>query len=190
MLPPHVAVGAACAMEVPPSVVLLVLAFVATCCAVDITTRRIPNFLSVPVILGGVLLNAMRFGAPGFVSSLLGVLLVVAFLIAPFSFGGIGGGDVKMMAGVGALVGPYLALASLGMGMAIGGVMMVVHLARLGRLRDKLDATARMIWTALTTLSFAPLRVPAADTSAAVTLPYSVPLGLGTMTILGLALRG
>ena len=177
-------------MKVPPSVFGFILVFLAVCCVSDIRTRRIPNALSRPTILAGLLLNSLWFGVPGFVNSVFGVLLMVAALIGPFALGGIGGGDVKMMAAVGALVGPQLALASLGMGMAIGGVLMAIHLVRLGRLREKLGATAGMIWNAVTSVSLEPLRVPAADASNAVTLPYSVPLGLGTLAVLGLVCRG
>jgi prepilin peptidase CpaA len=178
------------AMKLPVSVIVTAIAFIGACWAADIRTRRIPNALSALAGFSGIILNAVCLGLPGVVHGLLGVVLVVAVLLAPFLLGGVGGGDVKMMAALGALLGPFLALASLGMGMALGGVLMVVHLVRLGRFREKAGATARMIWHALTTLSAAPLRVPAADVANAVTLPYSVPLGLGTVTVLGLVWRG
>jgi prepilin peptidase CpaA len=177
-------------MEIPHSVLAVVLAFVVACCTVDVYARRIPNLLSGPVILGGLALNAMWFGVPGLTHGLLGILIVVVVLLAPFILGGIGGGDVKMMAGIGSLLGPHLALASLGMGMALGGVLMAIHLVRLGRFREKLGATVGMMWRAVTTLSLAPLRVVGADAGNAVTLPYSVPLGLGTVAVLGLVCRG
>ena len=177
-------------MEVPSVVIVLVLGFVAACCLADIQTRRIPNLLSIPAIVAGLLLNWLWLGLPGIAHSARGILLVVAVLIGPFGFGGIGGGDVKMMAAVGALLGPHLALASLGMGMALGGIMMVIHLVRLGRFWEKLGATARMILTAAATLSLAPLKASSIPASSAITLPYSVPLGLGTIAAIGLAFRG
>lgn len=177
-------------MDAPSWLPVVVMAFVVVCCTFDVCTRRIPNLLSVPAMLGGLAYNAIWFGIPGFANSLFALLLVVAVLIGPWILGGIGGGDVKMMAAIATLLGPYLALASLGTGMALGGVVMAIHLVRLGRFREKLYATARMIWKAVTTLSLAPLRVPGADASSAVTLPYSVTLGLGTAAILGLTFRG
>jgi prepilin peptidase CpaA len=177
-------------MSVPSSVIVIVLAFIAACCVVDVHTRRIPNLLSFPVIIAGLLLNTMWLGMLGLINSVLGILLVVAVLIGPFVLGGIGGGDVKMMAAIGALLGPRLALASLGTGMALGGVIMAIHLLRLGRLQEKLGATAGMIRAAVMTQSIAPLRVSGDDASSAIALPYSVPLGLGTVAVLGLALRG
>ncbi len=177
-------------MDVPPSIILIVFLFAAACCIADVRARRIPNLLSLPVIIGGLLLNTLWFGALGCITSLLGALLVVAVLIGPFALGGIGGGDVKMMAAIGTLLGPRLALASLGTGMALGGVIMIIHLLRIGRLREKLGATAGMIHTSLATQSLAPLKAPATDVRNAVALPYSVPLALGTVAVLALACRG
>jgi hypothetical protein len=71
----------------------------------------------------------------------------------------------------------------LGMGMIMGGGLMVWHLARRGRLREKVTATATMFQAAAMARSLDPLRVSAADPGA-VALPYSVPLGLGTLAAL------
>jgi len=58
-----------------------------------------------------------------------------------------------------------------------------VHLARQGRLREKLLATAVMIGGAAAEGSLEPLTL-SADAPGAVSLPYSVPLGLGTLAAL------
>src|SRR5947208_2936908 len=63
------------------------------------------------------------------------------------------------------------------------GLGMVVHLARQGRLREKLLATAVMIGGAAAERSIEPLTL-SADAPGAVSLPYSVPLGLGTLAAL------
>src|SRR5207253_2214762 len=104
-------------------------------------------------------------------------------LIWAFALGGIGGGDVKMMAAIGALLGPRLALTSVACGMLLGGVVMMVHLARIGRLREKLRATGTMLTSVVLMHSIQPLRISDTDPGA-VSLPYSVPLGLGTIGVL------
>jgi len=103
--------------------------------------------------------------------------------VTPFALGGIGGGDVKMMGAIGALLGPRFAVASLAVGMVLGGVVMVVHLARCGRLREKLARTRTMLVDAASAHSVDPLRVTATAPDA-VALPYSVPLGLGALGVL------
>ena len=87
------------------------------------------------------------------------------------------------MGTVGALLGPHRTVVSLATGLVLGGLVMAVHLARQGRLREKLVATAVMIGGAATECSVEPLKV-SADMPGAVSLPYSVPLGLGTLTAL------
>ncbi|SRR6266481_4800340 len=173
----------------PPPLLCALFTFVAACCVVDLRTRRIPNVISGSALLVGVALNALYYGSTGVLWSLGGVIVVVAVLLAPFALGGLGGGDVKMMAAIGAFLGPRLALEGLVVGMAIGGVIMVVHLARLGRLTEKLRSLGAMAASAFFTRSAAPLRVGANDPGA-ISLPYSIPLGLGTAMVVVAAVWG
>lgn len=173
-------------MGVPDSAGLTTVTFVAVCAAVDIRSRRIPNLLTGAGILAGLTLNTLNSGGAGLIGSVTGLFLTVAVLFLPFALGGIGGGDVKMLGAVGTLLGPRLALTGLGVGMIYGGAIMAVHLMRRGRLREKLGAIHTMVANTIVTRSIAPLRVRADDDSA-VALPYSVPLGLGTITVLAFA---
>ncbi len=167
----------------PSSITTTLLIFLAAAVIADLRSRRIPNLLSGPALALGLALQALHFGTPGFLASLSGAALMVGLLLLPFALGGIGGGDVKMMAAVGALAGPQLAVLSLAAGMTLGGAIMAIHLARLGRLRPTLHATATMCATAVLTGSLAPLRRQP-GTPGKVALPYSVPLGLGTLAVL------
>ncbi|SRR6266404_2651462 len=163
----------------PVPIVIALITFVVACCAVDVRIRRIPNAISAPAILAGLLLNTWYFGMNGLLASTGGVVVMGAVLIAPFALGGIGAGDVKMMAAVGAFLGPRLAAFGLALGMALGGVIMGVHLLRIGRFREKIGALQLMISSAILMRSTHPLRV-AAENPGAISLPYSVPLALGT----------
>src|SRR6059058_4256643 len=167
---------------VPAPLFATVLAFVTLCMVSDLRTRRIPNAITGPAILAGAALNVLYGGHAGLFASLTGLGMGIGVLLAPFVAGGIGGGDVKMMGAVGALLGPHRTLVSLAAGLVLGGLVMVVHLARQGRLREKLLATAVMIGGAAEG-SLEPLTL-SADAPGAVSLPYSVPLGLGTLAAL------
>jgi len=173
----------------PPALLPLAVTalFIGLCMASDLRTRRIPNVLTLPVIALGLALGTFMHGLAGFGASLGGAALATALLLGPFALGGVGGGDVKMMAGVGSLVGPQALLASLMAGILLGGLFGVWALWRRGRLAERLLAIVTMCHSAALTRSMDPLRAPAADANA-VTLPYSVPLGLGTA--LALWLRG
>ena len=159
------------------------LVFVALCVVSDVRTRRIPNLLSGVGMAVGLVLNGIYFGSQGLLASGGGLLVTVALLLFPFAMGGIGGGDVKMMGAIGALLGPYAGFVTLLVGLVFGGVIMGVHLARERRLGQTLLAVCTMTSASILGRSLDPLRVSAAQPGA-VTLPYSVPLGLGTIAVL------
>src|SRR5262245_14942060 len=126
---------------IPFPIISTLLCFVAGCVVVDVWSRRIPNELSGCAMLAGAALNALYFGGPGVVASLSGLAVTVAVLLGPFALGGIGGGDVKMMGAVGALLGPRLALLGLLVGMVAGGLILLGVLARRGRLEAMVRQT-------------------------------------------------
>ncbi len=167
-----------------PTPILLVTAlFLGACVASDLRSRRIPNVLCLGGLLLGLGLNVVSDGWSGALSSLIGFAVAILLLLPVFAVGGIGGGDVKMVGALGALLGSRLMLMGLVWGMVAGGVFMLVHLWRHGRMREKLESTRFMLIAALQTRSLEPLRAPAND-PAAIALPYSVPLGLGTLLAL------
>src|SRR3954453_18450483 len=99
-----------------PALVLLVWA-----AAIDLGSRRIPNWLTFSLVIGGIV-QSLVFGAttsPG--ASLLGLLVGFSIPFVLFAMGALGGGDVKLLAGVGAWLGPiiiikiFLAAAIVGM---------------------------------------------------------------------------
>lgn len=163
------------------------LVFLGVAIATDLRTRRIPNVVTGPAILAGLGLNAWISGWDGLTASVLGCLAATAILICPFALGGVGGGDVKMMAAVGALLGPRLAFYSLVLGLVLGGVVAVVQLARRARLHEKLAAMYRMAVNAVLARSMEPLRLSSSDPNAVV-LPYSLPLGVGTAAVIAVSL--
>src|SRR5256884_7695820 len=156
--------------------VATVVIFVALCVIADVRTRRIPNAISGSAMLLGITLNTAYMGTAGLLDSLAGLGVTVGVLLWPFAMGGIGGGDVKMMGAIGALLGPRLSLMGLAAGVLIGGGAIIWHLARQGRLREKVMATATMFQAAALTRPLGPPPGSAPD-QGAVALPFSGPLG-------------
>src|SRR5262249_21389798 len=132
-------------MMIPPTTIVATLSFVALCIVGDVRTRRIPNLLCALAVVVGVLLNTVQSGTDGLLASMEGMLAAIAVLLFPFSMGGIGGGDVKMMGAIGALLGLHAGLMALFAGLAFGGVIMAIHLARLGRLGKTAATVTTMV---------------------------------------------
>ena len=94
----------------------------------DIRTLKVYNLLTVPLMVSGVAYHAVVFGGSGVVQSLCGVLFGGGILLVPFLMGGMGAGDVKLLAAVGAWLGMpltlYVFIAS-GLASGVCAVLMV-----------------------------------------------------------------
>src|SRR6185437_15860232 len=111
----------------------------------DLRSRRIPNWLVLPFLLSGVIFSTFSRGWSGLAHSITGVLLA-AFLLGLFHFlGGMGMGDVKLCAGIGAWIGPHQLLFALAfMGLA-GGLMAFVWALCCGFWKEMMAGTGDLI---------------------------------------------
>jgi|UniRef100_A0A7C3SIU3 prepilin peptidase CpaA len=73
----------------------------------DVRTQRIPNYLTLAIALSGFGWQVGVAGWVGAAQSLLGLGLGFGLLIIPYLMGGIGAGDVKALAALGAWLGPW-----------------------------------------------------------------------------------
>lgn len=71
----------------------------------DLRTRRIPNVLTLPLLLGGWIESAWVCGGPGALDSLAATVLLAAPFVLLFLFAGGGAGDAKLMGAIGAWLG-------------------------------------------------------------------------------------
>ena len=101
----------------------------------DARTRRIPNCITFPAIILGLIINTYYFGWAGLKVSLLGLAVGLLLLIIPFALGGMGAGDVKLMAAVGALNGAGFAFYAFIYSALAGGVIAVILLIIRGQVK-------------------------------------------------------
>lgn len=104
--------------------------------AIDLRTRRIPNAITFGGALLGLILNVVIHQQQGAITSISGWVAGVALLAIPFILGGMGAGDVKLLALAGAWGGPVFALYTLLFGAIGGGAVAIVLLAVNGRLTE------------------------------------------------------
>jgi prepilin peptidase CpaA len=101
----------------------------------DVKSRRIPNFVTGPAIVAGLLLHTYFDGLHGLLTSLgAGLLCGVIFLVF-YLAGGMGAGDVKLMTAVGCLAGISNSAVLLIMTSLAGGAMGIALALFRGRLK-------------------------------------------------------
>lgn len=160
----------------------------AICIYTDLRWGRIYNVVLGPALVAGLGYHLYTGGAAGFLFALKGFGLGLVLLLLPFALGGVGGGDVKFLAAVGALGGPAFVFKVFLCGALIGGVMALVTLVRSGELRGVLRKLGRMLYARL-------LCLPAAETLGTLEevggsrLPYGVAFGLGVLAVLFFSAR-
>lgn len=106
-----------------PVPVVLTIGWAALAVICDLRTRRIPNRLTFPAVALGLVANLTLGGLNGLAKSAVGTLLGAALLFVPFVMGGMGAGDVKMLAAVGALGGPIFVFRTFYYGSMAGGLI-------------------------------------------------------------------
>lgn len=104
----------------------------------DWREHKIFNKLLVPAFLIALLLHTFQGGISGLTSSLMGAVFGFALLIIPYFMGGMGAGDVKLLAVIGAFGGASFVFTSFLYGAFIGGLISVILLARRGVLGNTL----------------------------------------------------
>ena len=112
---------------------------------IDLWTRRVPNWLVVPFIAGGLAAHSFTGGPAGAGQSLAGIGVALLLFGWPCLLGGMGMGDLKLAAGVGAWVGAgqmFLAFVMAGM---IGGAVAVFYALWRGCLGSSMDSTAELL---------------------------------------------
>jgi prepilin peptidase CpaA len=123
----------------------ILLGVVLIAAAIDLRTRRIPNWLTFTSIALGLVLQFVAAGPQGLLFGFLGVLVGGGLFFLPFLLGGMGAGDLKLMAAAGAFLGPKGALwAVLCTGIA-GGVLALLWSLLHGRLTRALGRTGELI---------------------------------------------
>lgn len=107
-----------------PYAVISVVGLIA--CAIDLRWRRIPNVLTLPTALAGVLYHYSINGSDGLISALLGALVGLSLFFPLFALGGLGAGDVKLLAAFGAWLGPQQTLVAAVATAILGAIAAIV----------------------------------------------------------------
>jgi prepilin peptidase CpaA len=106
------------------------LTIVLGCSAVldDLRRGAISNWINLTAIASGLLYHSIHQGWLGLAMASAGAALGFAIFLGLYCMGGMGGGDVKLMAAFGALLGPLGILTAAVLASVIGGLMAAASL--------------------------------------------------------------
>jgi prepilin peptidase CpaA len=131
------------------SLPLIVIAAAAvTAAVIDVRIRRVPNVLNGGIALVGLGLAAMGLGRVGFWLALAGCLVGLALMLPGYLIGATGGGDVKLLAAVGTLLGPGATLRAFVASAIAGGLIAIFVAWRRGRVADTVVGAAALVTSA------------------------------------------
>jgi prepilin peptidase CpaA len=127
-----------------PVVVTVVLATLVAA-TTDVLRFKVHNFLTYPLLLAGIVYHSTTEGQVGLMGSLLGAALGFGFLFLFFLLGGMGAGDVKLLAGIGAWLGVevtfYVLIAS-----SLAAGVYALGLVALNRRHAEIWIRLQVVW--------------------------------------------
>lgn len=145
--------------------------------AIDLRTRRIPNAITVSAAAFGILMAAAGTSGLSVPASLAGFALGMLLMLPGHILGRTGGGDVKLFAALGAMLGPGRIVAAFLYTAICGGVLALLFAAMRGRLHATLAGTGRLIVRPAQTKT--EIEAPARDN----TFPYGPAIAAGALLV-------
>lgn len=122
------------------------LAVLAVATYTDLRSRRIPNWLVLPFLVAGLGVSTWLHGWAGLGQSLEGLGLAAFLFGIFFVMGGMGAGDVKLCAAIGAWVGPRQMLLALVITGLVGGIMAIGYALAGGFMGELLKGTSKLLF--------------------------------------------
>lgn len=146
----------------------------------DLRSRRIPNWLVLPFLLAGLGVSVWVGGWQGLGKSVEGLLLGGMLMGVIAALGGMGMGDVKLCAAVGAWIGPSQLLVALVV-MALAGGVMALGWALAGGFLGQLFRNTGSLLASFGTRGLRPHPELVLDNPRARKMPYAPAIAIGTL---------
>lgn len=108
-------------------ILLPFLALITWAAVEDIRSHRVRNWLTLTLMLTGLLHAALPHSRLSPAQSLAGLGIAFGITFIWFALGGFGAGDVKLLSGIGAWLGPWPTLTVLALTALVGGVLLMAQ---------------------------------------------------------------
>lgn len=158
----------------PTLVVLVVVTFT------DLRSRRIPNWIVLPFLAAGVVVAGWTHGWSGIGHSLAGLATGAVLFGVLWFMGGMGMGDVKLAAAVGAWIGPSQLLLALVLTGIAGGIMVLCWAAWSGFLGELFTGTGELVF-GMKKRGLRPPQDLILDNPRTRKMPYAPAIAIGTL---------
>ncbi len=163
--------------------VKLVSALLVVAAFIDGWKLKVPNWLTFPLILGGWAHGLAVGGLAGLGHSLVGTAVGLGLLLPAYAIGGMGAGDVKLLAGVGAWVGATVTFYAFCVSAVVGGVLALGLIAWRGGWRRSYATMGVIVNELMTVRQPSQLAALAGQRkSSMLLLPYGIPLAIGCIS--------
>jgi prepilin peptidase CpaA len=172
--------------EIPSVVVWYVSGVLVLAAVIDGLQLRVPNWLTFPFAATGLVYAAVSGGWWNILWSLGGAGVGLICLLTLYSIGGMGAGDVKLMAGVGAWMGPVITFKAFVGTALVGGLMGGVMILASGELIKHWEMFQTIAFEILTVRNPVKLAESAGERKKSMMLlPYGIPIAVGSIACFG-----
>ena len=143
---------------------------------------KVPNWITFPMIASGWITGTLLFGWAGLGWSLLGTAVGLGLLLPAYAIGGMGAGDVKLLAGVGAWVGAGITFRAFVVSAVVGGLIalaMVIYRRKFGHHKSQFMMILSEIFILRNPEELS--KIAAGRKSSMMLLPYGIPIAIGSI---------
>jgi len=170
----------------------VVTIFVIVAAYIDGKELRVPNKITYPMIIAGWIYSMIAYSMAGegwmtgLGWSLAGTAVGLATLLPAYSIGGMGAGDVKMMAAIGAWVYCETTFYAFCVSAVVGAVLAVAMILMSGSGKKHFDQFFFIFNEIMTVRNPETLSTMAAERKSSMRLlPYGIPIAIGTVIYFG-----
>jgi prepilin peptidase CpaA len=148
---------------------------------IDGKELRVPNWITFPMVLSGLIYSTVVGGSLS--AGLVGMAMGLACLLPLYAVGGMGAGDVKLMAGIGAWLGWQITLESFMVSAVVGAVMAVLMVLFRGTWKKHYEnfLTIFSEWVTIRN-PYELSRIAAERKPTMALLPYGIPICIGSIS--------
>ena len=160
----------------------LVTAVLVVAAVIDGWKLKVPNWITFPFVISGWIYWTACYGLEGLGWSLLGTLVGLALLLPAYAIGGMGAGDVKLLAGVGAWVCGTHTFYAFCISAIVGGAIAVAMVLLRRNWRHHSSQLRTILSEIMVIRDPTQLATIAAERkSSMLLLPYGIPIAIGTI---------